>query len=118
MCHPGYTYVSLLFELICSTVTDATDTVVCHLLFVFDLTGPKRSTLQAMLVNLENDDDMPALQTGSHSPPRGNNNSLADIDDTSKGICLNLIHSSYMVILLCGYFLFTYMRRSCRKVNG
>ena len=46
--------------------------------------GPKRSALQAMLVNLENDDDMPALQTGSHSPHRGNNNSLPDIDESSK----------------------------------
>ena len=54
-------------------------------------TGPKRSTLQDMLVNLENDDDMPALQTGSHSPPRSNNNSLADIDETSKFMCLNLL---------------------------
>jgi striatin 1/3/4 len=45
---------------------------------------PKRSTLQAMLVNLDNEDDMPALQSGSHSPPRAaNNNSLTDIDDTS-----------------------------------
>jgi striatin 1/3/4 len=37
-----------------------------------------------MLVNLDNEDDMPALQSGSHSPPRAvNNNSLTDIDDTS-----------------------------------
>jgi len=42
--------------------------------------GPKRSTLQAMLVNLDGEDDVPALQSGSHSPPRTGN---ADIDDNS-----------------------------------
>lgn len=47
---------------------------------------PKRSTLQAMLVNLDNEEDMPALQSGSHSPPRaaGNNNNPADLDDTNS----------------------------------
>jgi len=45
------------------------------------LTGPKRSTLQAMLVNLDGEDDMPALQSGSHSPPRSAN---ADIDDNGR----------------------------------
>jgi len=40
--------------------------------------------LQAMLVNLDGEDDVPALQSGSHSPPRTGN---ADIDDNSK-ICI------------------------------
>ena len=44
------------------------------------LVGPKRSTLQAMLVNLDGEDDVPALQSGSHSPPRTGS---ADIDDSS-----------------------------------
>lgn len=43
--------------------------------------GPKRSTLQAMLVNLDGEDDVPALQSGSHSPPRTGS---ADIDDNSR----------------------------------
>jgi hypothetical protein len=51
--------------------------------------GPKRSTLQAMLVNLENDEDMPALQSGSHSPPRSNNNSLTEVDETGKTFTFN-----------------------------
>jgi len=46
--------------------------------------GPKRSTLQAMLVNLDGEDDMPALQSGSHSPPRTGS---ADIDDNSM-LCI------------------------------
>lgn len=55
------------------------------MIVVCNVAGPKRSTLQAMLVNLENDDDMPALQTGSHSPPRATSNSLNEIvDETSK----------------------------------
>lgn len=53
------------------------------------MVGPKRSTLQAMLVNLENDEDMPALQSGSHSPPRSNNNSLAEVDETGKASACN-----------------------------
>ncbi|XP_013409886.1 striatin-3 isoform X2 [Lingula anatina] len=40
---------------------------------------PKRSTLQAMLANLGNDEEMPALQSGSASPPRGN---APEIDDS------------------------------------
>ena len=39
--------------------------------------GPKRSALQDMLANLGNEEDLPALQSGSASPPHGeppNNN--------------------------------------------
>lgn len=53
------------------------------------MVGPKRSTLQAMLVNLENDEDMPALQSGSHSPPRSNNSNLAEVDDAGKTVTYN-----------------------------
>jgi len=42
---------------------------------------PKRSTLQAMLVNLDNEDDMPALQSGSQSPPRGSTANMVDMED-------------------------------------
>ena len=53
--------------------------------------GPNRSTLQAMLANLGNDEEMPALQSGSASPPRGvggmNANNIPDIDgDDGKKI--------------------------------
>jgi len=34
-----------------------------------------------MLVNLDNEDDVPALQSGSHSPPH--TGSASDIDDNS-----------------------------------
>lgn len=34
-----------------------------------DVSGPSRSALKAMLVNLDNDMDAPALQSGLHSPP-------------------------------------------------
>jgi len=47
--------------------------------------GPKRSTLQAMLVNLDGEDDMPALQSGSRSPPRTGS---SDIDDNSALFCI------------------------------
>ena len=55
------------------------------------LLGPNRSTLQAMLANLGNDEEMPALQSGSASPPRGgggiNVNNIPDIDgDDGKKI--------------------------------
>lgn len=53
------------------------------------LAGPNRSTLQAMLVNLGNDEEMPALQSGTSSPPRGgiNVNNIPDIDgDEGKNI--------------------------------
>ena len=46
-----------------------------------NISGPTRSSLKDMLVNLDNEDDMPALQSGSQSPPRGNNNNLADMDE-------------------------------------
>jgi striatin 1/3/4 len=49
---------------------------------------PKRSSLQAMLVNLDNEDsDMPALQSGSQSPPRllTPNNNMGDMDPDSVG---------------------------------
>lgn len=44
---------------------------------------PRRSTLQAMLVNLDNEDDLPALQSGSQSPPRINSGNLNDMDETA-----------------------------------
>ena len=46
------------------------------------LAGPKRSTLQAMLANLESEDDMPALQSGAASPPRGGNNNIQELEQT------------------------------------
>lgn len=53
--------------------------------------GPRRSTLQAMLVNLDNEDDLPALQSGSQSPPRINSGNLNDMDETgaSEMSCLS-----------------------------
>jgi len=64
------------------------DAAECHC-----IVGPKRSTLQAMLVNLDGEDDMPALQSGSHSPPRTGN---ADIDDNStlRITCLMCLHTT------------------------
>ena len=50
--------------------------------FVFHA-GPKRSTLQAMLANLGQDEEIPALQSGNTSPPRGdNNNGDRDVDES------------------------------------
>jgi len=61
--------------------------------------GPKRSTLQAMLVNLDGEDDVPPLQSGSHSPPRTGN---ADIDDNGSFHYLpTLIWFDLMVVSLC-----------------
>ena len=62
--------------------------------------GPKRSTLQAMLVNLDGEDDVPALQSGSHSPPRTGN---ADIDDNGRSfvICQHWCWSGLVVMSLC-----------------
>ena len=53
------------------------------------MTGPKRSTLQAMLANLESEDDLPALQSGAASPPRGGNNNVQELEQT--GMC----HTSF-----------------------
>jgi len=48
--------------------------------------------LQAMLVNLDGEDDVPALQSGSHSPPRTGN---ADVDDNSRRCVLLTTSCSY-----------------------
>ncbi|KAK2181776.1 hypothetical protein NP493_382g02052 [Ridgeia piscesae] len=45
---------------------------------------PKRSTLQAMLANLESEDDLPALQSGAASPPRGGNNNVQELEQTGS----------------------------------
>lgn len=46
---------------------------------------PKRSTLQAMLANLGQDDEMSSLQSGNSSPPRGdNNNGERDVDESGQ----------------------------------
>ncbi|ESO08119.1 hypothetical protein HELRODRAFT_156657 [Helobdella robusta] len=57
--------------------------------------GPKRSTLQAMLVNLENEDGGPALQSGNTSPPRENGGvqvmmNLANNDEDALEAALGL----------------------------
>ncbi len=49
--------------------------------------GPKRATLQAMLANLENDENIPSLQSNNAPASRTGNNNVADLDDT--GSCLS-----------------------------
>ena len=65
-----------------STVTHVSVTVVRWCCTVIMIVGPKRSTLQAMLANLESEDDMPALQSGAASPPRGGNNNIQELEQT------------------------------------
>lgn len=59
------------------------------------VSGPKRSTLQAMLANLGSEEELPALQTGSASPPRQSPNNNNDIDDGKCEICLEIRSSSF-----------------------
>lgn len=71
--------------------------------FVYYTTGPKRSTLQAMLANLGGDDDMPAYSqagaassvpgmssVGSSSSSSSSGNEMPEIDD--MGMHVILIH--------------------------
>lgn len=62
--------------------------IVTLLIYIYvssTLTGPGRSTLQAMLANLGNEDDIPSVQAGAaaSSPARStvSGNSMPDIDD-------------------------------------
>ena len=60
------------------------------------IVGPKRSTLQAMLANLESEDDMPALQSGAASPPRGGNNNIQELEQT--GTTYTMFHVTVIII--------------------
>ena len=42
-----------------------------------------------MLANLESEDDLPALQSGAASPPRGGNNNVQELEQTGRETLLD-----------------------------
>jgi len=58
--------------------------------------GPSKSALKAMLVNLDNDEGVPPLQSGSVSPPgHAATSGIVDIHLPDAGECLNHTEPHY-----------------------